>query len=222
MIPHGYAASASAANGSPGVIDHLIYASPDLDAAVTDLEGLLGVRAERGGQHPGLGTHNALLALGPRTYLEIIAPDPRQARPSMPRPFGVDGMTHPGLAAWALGCEDIDERVAHARRHGYEPGQVMDGQRTGPAGEVLRWRMTGNGMAGGVIPFLITWGATDHPAGSAPFGLTLGSFHIEHPDPPAIAPVLAALRAGVEVRKAATPSLVARISTPAGARVLRS
>ncbi len=47
------------------LIDHLVYAVPDLRAAVADVEERLGVRARDGGRHTGPGTYNALLALAP-------------------------------------------------------------------------------------------------------------------------------------------------------------
>ncbi len=77
---------------------------------------------------------------------------------------------------------------------------MTDGQRAGPDGTVLRWRFTRNALAGGLIPFLMYWGDTKHPARSAPHGLILQSVQIEHPDP---------------------PSLAARLSGPNGSKVLR-
>ena len=203
------------------LIDHLVYAAPDLSAAVADIEERFGVRAQAGGKHIGLGTHNALLALGAQTYLEIIAPDPGQPEPPVPRPFGAGSVRRAGLVSWALACDDIDAAAAGARGHGYDPGPVADGQRTGPTGTVLRWRLTLNAMPGGLIPFLISWGDTEHPARSAPHGLTLEAFHVEHPDPASLAPPLTALGADVEIRPAAAAALVARLSGPNGSKVLR-
>ena len=57
-------------------VDHLVYATPDLEASLNNLEKLLGVRAAAAGQHPGRGTRNALLRLGEDSYLLIDGPDP--------------------------------------------------------------------------------------------------------------------------------------------------
>lgn len=203
------------------LIDHLVYAAPDLPAAVTEVEERFGVRAQAGGRHNGSGTHNALLALGAQTYLEIIAPDPGQPTPSIPRPFGVDDQRHGGLVSWALACDDIDAAVARARSRGYDPGEVANGQRATPTGTILRWRLTHNATPGSLIPFLISWGDTEHPARSAPHGLTLEAFHLEHPDPLFLASVLTALGANVEIRPAGAAAFVARLSGPNGSHVLR-
>lgn len=202
-------------------IDHLIYAAPDLEAAVDDLEHRLGVRASGGGQHLGQGTHNSLLALGPATYLEVVAPDPRQPEPPGPRPYGVDGVTRPGLVGWAIACDDIEAAAGDARARGFDPGDVIEGQRLTSTGETLRWRSTRNALTAGVVPFLIDWGDTPHPAVSAPQGLTLQDVHVEHPDAEAVSAKLAALGARVEVIPAAEAALVARVSGPRGSLELR-
>jgi len=203
------------------VIDHLVYAAPDLQAAVADVEERFGVRARIGGRHVGRGTRNALLALGPQTYLEIIAPDPEQPESAVPRPLRLDSASRGRLVKWALACEDIDAAVAGARGRGHDPGDVVDGYRAEPTGTVLRWRMTSGELADGLAPFLISWGDTEHPARSAPRGLILEAFHIEHPDPPSLLPALTALSADAGIRQAAAAALVARLSGPNGTTELR-
>ena len=89
-------------------IDHLVYATPDLDLGIATIDKLLGVRATPGGQHPGLGTRNALVALGPASYLEIIGPDPEQPKPAGPRRFGIDDLKAPRLLTWVAKGRDLD------------------------------------------------------------------------------------------------------------------
>jgi hypothetical protein len=221
IFDHRHKAAVGAGDDQIMLIDHLIYRAPDLADAVADVEERFGVRARAGGKHIGLGTHNALLALGPRTYLEIIAPDPGQPQPSVPRQSGLDGASRGGLAGWAIACQDIDAAVADARRCGYDPGEVADMQRALPTGAVLRWRLTLNVVPGGLVPFLISWGDAEHPARSAPRGLTLETFHLEHPDPASLVPLLSALGADTQVRLAAAPALVAHLSGPNGSTVLQ-
>jgi hypothetical protein len=202
-------------------IDHLIHAAPELEAEVDAIEKRWGVRAAGGGQHLGQGTHNTLLALGPWTYLEIVAPDPGQPEPATPRPYGVDGVTRAGLVGWAVTCDDIEKARDEARAKGFDPGDVIEGNRRTADGDMLRWHVTRNALTAGVIPFLISWGDTPHPAASAPSGLTIESLHIEHPDPPFVTTRLHALGAEVEVRPAPQPALVAELMGPNGRHELR-
>lgn len=204
-----------------GVLDHLIFAAPVLEDGVRQLERRFGLQAQPGGRHRGLGTHNALLGLDQGAYLEIIAPDPAQPPPATPRPFGLDALDHPRLAGWAVRCDDIDTRVAHARAQGYDPGDPVELQRATTQGALLRWRLTPNALAGGPVPFLIDWGDTAHPSTSTPPGLTLVSFHLEHPQPEVLTGVLAALAVEVPVEPGPTPGLVARIAGPGGSAELR-
>jgi hypothetical protein len=174
-----------------------------------------------GGQHPGRGTHNALLSFGDGRYLEIIAPDPGQEERDQPRPFGVDPSGQPPLAGWAWRVDDIDAAIAHARSQGYDPGEPVAMSRLTTDGVQLNWRLTLNATGGGPVPFLIDWADTPHPSRSAPSGLSLLSLRIEHPEPTLIAKALSALGAGAEVAAAPQPALIATFDGPTGQGELR-
>ncbi|HYX19468.1 MAG TPA: VOC family protein, partial [Thermoanaerobaculia bacterium] len=60
-------------------LDHLVFATPDLERTVDALEASLGVRAAEGGRHVAEGTRDAVLGLGPSSYLEILGRDPGQS-----------------------------------------------------------------------------------------------------------------------------------------------
>jgi hypothetical protein len=204
-------------------LDHLIWAAPDLEAEVERLERLTGVRAKLGGQHPGGGSWNALLGLGADSYLEIIAPDPAQPVPARPRWFGLDTLTRPRLVTWAARATDLDRRVAEARAAGIPLGEVRSGQRELGSGELLSWRLTYPDLVvgDGVVPFLIDWGDSPHPAHSAPEGIRLLDLHAEHPKPAIIADPLERLGVGLLVLPGPRPALIATLETRRGRVVLR-
>jgi hypothetical protein len=205
------------------MLDHLVYGVPHLERGIELLEAKLGVRAAPGGRHEGRGTHNALLGLGDGQYLEIIARDPGQPEPLNPRPFGLDSLVEPRLITWAAKAPGIEERVARARAAGYDPGEAVSMGRLRPDGVQLRWKLTArrDETFGGIVPFLIDWGDTPHPAATAPSGCELVALRAEHPGPPAIKAALEALGVELEVTRGTRPALVALVRTPHGVIELR-
>src|SRR5260370_35424682 len=86
-------------------VDHVIVGVADLEAGIGRLARLTGVTPVRGGRHPGRGTQNALLSLGPHTYLEIMAPAP--ATPEAPDTSFLAGLEKPTPIGWAIGSPDL-------------------------------------------------------------------------------------------------------------------
>jgi hypothetical protein len=195
------------------LIDHLVYAVPDL--AVVDR---LGIPLVPGGRHVGLGTRNHLAGLGNGAYLEVIGPDPEQPEPDYPRPFGIDDLTEPKLVTWAVQVSDVDQAVERAQAQGYDPGTAVAMSRQRDDGLLLEWRLTP--PVAGLLPFLIDWGATPHPAESLDDSVELVSFTAFHPDPAIIHKGLKALGAELTVEHG-DQELRAVLRTPAGEVVLR-
>lgn len=204
-------------------IDHLVYATPDLDLGITTIEKQLGVRATPGGQHPGLGTRNALVALGPSTYLEIIGPDPEQPAPAASRRFGIDDLKAPRLLTWVAKGTDLDALSARAKARGVALGAVIPGSRKRPDGVLLTWRYTDPNtvLADRLVPYFIDWGRSPHPSATAARGATLVQLRAEHPDPDRAQKILDVLGLELRVSKGPMTALIATIESPRGRVELR-
>ncbi|MFG2141985.1 VOC family protein [Streptomyces sp. NPDC048650] len=176
-------------------LDHLVYATPDLDRTVAEVAELTGVRPVRGGSHPGKGTCNHLLGLGGGAYFEIIGPDPAQPAPAGPRWFGIDALTGPRLVTWAVHVTAIADRVAAARARGHDPGDPVAMSRLAPDGRRIAWQLTPPGAGEQATPFLLDWGTAPHPSGSRLPVLPLVSLSATHPDPAGVRAAWAALGA---------------------------
>lgn len=201
------------------MIDHLVYSVPDLKNGIDRLEDLLGVRAAFGGKHLGLGTHNAIMQLGDSSYLELIAADPGQ-HVDKPKPFGVEPDMPPRLVGWAIRKNSIAERVVRSRAAGYDPGEAKWMERKTAYGRRLRWRLTPTSIESG-MPFLIDWGGSEHPSCTAPRGVRLANFHIEHPDPVHLNSKLQAMEVDVRTELGLVPAFVAILDSPHGYVELR-
>ena len=208
--------------------DHLVVAATTLADGIEYIAAITGVAPQPGGRHVAMGTHNALMRLGERFYLELIAIDPDGASPSRPRWFGLDSvalqselMERPRLIHWVARTDAIESAAAACP---IAPGPIHAMTR----GD-YRWRITipddGALPGKGLVPTLIQWDVPAHPADRLPMsGVALAQFAATHPDP---APVRSALRTlGVEAALHVTydreTRLAAMLRTPRGVVTLSS
>src|SRR5919108_282857 len=95
-------------------IDHVIYATADLDAAAARVEAALGIAAAGGGRHDGLGTHNRIVPLG-GGYVELLAiADPDEAAGSWLGAAVQERIARhgDGLFGWAVAVERVEDVAA--------------------------------------------------------------------------------------------------------------
>jgi len=215
--------SPEAASAPVRKLDHIIYATPDLNLGIDTLEKMLGVRATPGGQHPGHGTRNAFIGLGGRTFLEILGPDPDQPKPDRARWLGIDSLHMPRLNGWAAAESNLDKLVSKAAAVGFQLGAIHQGRRANPDGAALSWRFTDpyTVVADGLVPFFIDWGNSPHPSQHGAEGVTLISLRAEHPDPVAVQRVLSALELDLPVQRGSEAALIADLACPRGRVELR-
>ncbi|MEO8524062.1 MAG: VOC family protein [Caldimonas sp.] len=202
-------------------LDHITVVAPSLEAGSAYVEAALGVAPGAGRAHPGMATHNLLLALGSDLYLEVIAPDPGAAPVTRRRWFGLDHVlagSTARLSAWVANTDDITGAAVP------ELGDVETMRR-----DIHTWKMTvradGRVPLGGAAPLLIQRSSSVHPAAALPQrGLRLQGLRIRHPEPARVLALFAriglASRPAVTVTQGDECSLVAEIQTPFGPREL--
>lgn len=208
-------------------LDHVTITAFSLEAGVSFVHEALGVSPQAGGKHPRMATHNCLLRLGDRCFLEVIAPDPSVPPPMWPRWFALDSLTPgapPSLAAWVIRTSNIKKSVACASEC---LGRIEPMSRG-----AFDWSITipadGSIPLDGALPALIEWHTDAHPAIQLEDrGVSLAGLEIFHSDPRRISRLLQslALDAPVSVFSVSAtmkPYLVAHILTPKGLRVLSS
>jgi hypothetical protein len=168
-----------------------------------------------------MGTHNALVRLGERLYLEIIAIDPDAPAPPRRRWFDLDDgdlradlIGRPLLVHWVARARALERAVAAC---GYEPGPILPFSRN-----AYRWRITvpddGRRPGRGVLPTLIEW-ESSHPADALPHaGVSLEQLAATHPDPAPIRRSLERLGLGHDMRVTfdRVVRLAAMLRTPRG------
>jgi hypothetical protein len=206
----------------PAVLDHIVVGCSDLDRGIAFVEERAGVRAAFGGVHPGGGTENALLSLGERRYLEILAPDPAQPDARGPGPLAK--LSEPRLLTWAAHPGDLAIFARKLRRASIAFEGPRAGSRRRPDGLILRWQALGlNDNASGMLPFFIEWSADSvHPSADSPKGCSLVRFEAATPDPGELAKQAALLGLDLSIVSGDRPQLRATIAGPAGQLTITS
>lgn len=205
-------------------LDHFAHATPDLDAALAAFHQATGFVPEPGGAHPGKGTRNALVSLGPGMYLAIDGPDPTQ-RLEDNNGARMATLAVPSLQVFVARCDDLDGLEAVLRERGF--GVRRENQsRIDPTGEVVAWEalaVTDAGHLGVAMPVFCRWQSERHPADSAPAGCRVLRFTVTHPDADRVRALYQAIGLRkVEVQSGDAARLTLQIAGPGGEALLRT
>ena len=122
-------------------LDHIIWACDDLERGARRFEALTGVTPQYGGAHASGLTHNALVSLGPRSYLEILAPTgpPGGTDDAFSRLARTAG--EPRVLTYCLrSARPLPELAQIAEAMGAPKAEVLKNGRTTPAGVKLQWQ----------------------------------------------------------------------------------
>jgi hypothetical protein len=177
------------------VIDHVLLAVRDLDAAAAWIRDRHGLTALPGGRHLGVGTANLIVPLGD-DYLELIAiVDAGEAAASPLRErLAAAPESGASIATWAVRVTEMDALKQRLGDAGVATEGPLPGSRLRPDGMLLEWRTlrVGSGLEP-AVPFFIEWNvpAGEHPGAAtvehAAGTVLLRGVRLASPDPEAMA-----------------------------------
>lgn len=205
----------------PLTLDHLVVAAHSLEAGVAHVRDALNIDMPMGGQHPRMGTHNALMSLGPDLFLEVIAIDPNAKPSQRPRWFDLDRFTgEPRLYTWVVGTPDIHASLTACGHP--DSGQAIEMTR-GDLAWLISVADNGALPLDGAFPIFIQWPTGPLPAASmTQRGCALVSVDITHPNSHEIVSRLDRSLNDARVRlHEGALGFEAVFDTPSGRRVLR-
>lgn len=205
-------------------VDHIVYAVPDLEKGIDHIHQLLGVRPTFGGYHTTQGTKNAILNLGDRIYLEILAVDESNKAISSDRWMGIDLIQSAKITRWAITSDDLGDDAAKLKAYHPDLSTQSGGQRKMTNGELLQWQMILPAPSPEVelMPFMINWsGTSTHPTASLPDVCKLKSIRFYHPNPNEIHPHFRQLSLTDKILLSRAPFIEVEIACPNGLVLLR-
>lgn len=162
-------------------VDHLIWVAPTLRDGCDQLFEMTGLEALYGGVHPTGGSHNAIIPLAERAYVEVLAVDPAQSSGAT-REWLLQAGDRSGLATFAIASRDLDALAEAAQRAGLKAHPPGSYSRRTPEGKLLRWRgaQVSGHLFGAAMPFFIEWLEGCHPC-DGPATPTLGDVVVRTP-----------------------------------------
>lgn len=198
-------------------LDHFAVATPSLDVAADEFAQRTGIRPSAGGSHPGKGTRNALVSLGPQLYLAIDGPDPAQPLVGNTGAW-MRELIQPLANVYVVRTDDIELAMKGLEKLGYSC-EIERLNRLRPNGAEVAWLslvVRGHDF-GRAMPIITQWLTSDHPERDAPQGCRLETFLVRHPEAVALSAVFSQIGLSIAVTPAAEAGLHLSIRGSRGA-----
>jgi Glyoxalase-like domain len=205
-------------------LDHVIWACADLESGARRFEALTGIRPRYGGAHASGLTHNALVSLGNRCYLEVLAP----VGPAGPNDDEwcrlARGLHEPRILTYCLrSAHPLSQLASAATASGWKNAVVASNGRTTPEGVRLRWQWLAPAVErfGLAFPFFIDWLDSPHPTESLgspqpESEILLQHFAVGHPDAADLQRTLGEVGSTIDTYSSVDVQFRLQLKTPRG------